>query len=150
MQKRMITIVLTVCMLFLICTQAMADNTVHNSEFISDREKYTVAELVPDISSDMASKLTVIVKINPASKVLQIAGKVASIGNTSVSVASSFNLDVGVPTPVKGQYYRTETWYINNQIYCRVTVWQNKTAFNNGSSPLYIGTKYVQSNLPTF
>lgn len=313
MLKRIITIVLTVCMLFLICTQAMADNTLQDSEFLSDREKCAVAELVPNISADRASKLTVselnyaasiaetdedantiyealldkyqadanlsstsslissyvtvtsvtksgttttvnykiiatvpsgasinlgyefpavtrtagksilisgkakgsysetftipalmcqhrvfskltarnysetkvwalynfstaksvdyhtitaaevagywtvyvvapylIVKINPASKILQIAGKVASIGNTSVAVASSFNLNVGVPTPVKGQYYRTETWYIDNQIYCRVTVWQNKAAFDNGSSPLYIGTKYVQSNLPTF
>lgn len=300
-------------MLFLICTQAMADNTLQDSEFLSERDKCTVAELVPDISADRASKLTflelkyaasiastdedantiyealldkyradsnlsstsslisnyvtvtsitksgttttvnykviatvpggasitlgyefpavtrtagksilisgkakgsysekftipalmcqhrisstltarnyretkvwalynfstaksidyhtvtaaevtgywtvyvvapyIITKINPASKIIQIAGKVASIGNTSVAVVNSYNINIGVPTPVKGQYYKTETWYSNNKVYCRVTVWQNKAAFNNGSNPVYTSTRYVQSNLPTF
>lgn len=91
-----------------------------------------------------------ITKIYPASKIIKIAGKIATVGNTAVSVINSYDINIGVPAPVKGQYYKTETWYSDNKVYCRVTVWQDKAAFDNGSNPIYSSTRYVKSNLPTF
>lgn len=88
--------------------------------------------------------------IYPGSKVIKIVGEIASAGNAVFDVAGSYSLNIGVPKPVTGQYYKTETWYADNRIYARVRVWNTKAAFKNGDLPLYNGKKYVKTNLPTF
>ncbi len=89
-------------------------------------------------------------KIYPGSKLIKIVGMVASAGSATFDVTGSYSLNIGVPKPVTGQYYKTETWYADNKIYARVRVWNSQSAFKNGDLPSYNGKKYVKTNLPTF
>ena len=89
-------------------------------------------------------------KIYPGSKLIKIVGMVASAGSATFDVTGSYSLNIGVPKPVTGQYYKTETWYADNKIYARVRVWNSQSAFKNGDLQSYNGKKYVKTNLPTF
>lgn len=84
------------------------------------------------------------------SKIIQLIGGIISVGSTSLSVADSYSLSIGVPKPSKGQYYKTRTWYANNKVYAHTKVWNTKAAYDHGDLPVYDGKVYVKTELPTF
>lgn len=92
----------------------------------------------------------IICRLIPKANIAKIVGEVINVGAATCSVVTAMNIKLGLPTPVAGQYYKTETWYADNRIYARIKVWDSKAAFEHGDLPIYDSKKYVKTNLPTF
>jgi hypothetical protein len=83
-------------------------------------------------------------------KIYKLVGKAVAIGNTYWTVLSSFNMTLGVPAPVVGQYYKTVTWYLDNKLYTQVSVWQTKAKYLLGETPMYTSEFPVSVSMPSF
>ena len=57
-----------------------------------------------------------------------------------LDAATVVNINLGIPTPVAGQYYKVVTYYSNYKAYVETTIWNNKNAYDVGADPIYSGT----------
>ncbi|NRR01632.1 hypothetical protein HP570_05240 [Brevibacillus sp. RS1.1] len=48
---------------------------------------------------------------------------------------------IGFPTPVKGHYYETTSWYSGNGLNIRVKVYVSRSAFNKKETPIFDATR---------
>lgn len=90
------------------------------------------------------------VEILPQTKIIKYIGQAINIGATVYSYLDSLNVNLGVPAPVVGHYYVTETWYSNNKLNSRVRVWLSKARYNAGEREIFDSGNYVVTTLPDF
>lgn len=121
------------------CAKSVDYHTVTAAEVVG---YFAVYEIAPGLAAE----------ISLFSKSINIVGKVVTIGGFATTVMAAFNANVGIPKPVVGQYYKTETWYEMDKMYYRITVWQDKNTYlNNPSVKLYASPAgYATTNLPKF
>lgn len=121
----------------------------YKSKVYTDYHTVTKAEAA-GTAFVVAAAPYIICRLIPKANIAKIVGEVINVGAATCSVVTAMNIKLGLPTPVAGQYYKTETWYADNRIYARIKVWDSKAAFKHGDLPIYDSKKYVKTNLPTF
>lgn len=121
------------------CAKSVDYHTVTAAEAVGYIAVYEVAPFI-------------VVRIFPTSKIVKIIGDVVSVGGIAITSMDTFNVNMGLPAPAVGQYYKTETWYEMDKMYYRVTVWKDKNTYlNNPSVKLYASPAgYATTNLPKF
>lgn len=79
----------------------------------------------------------------PGKKLFKFVGGVYAAASVYSGYKGAMDASASFPNPVKGHYYKMETWYENGKLYNKTTVWTNRESFSKGVSPIFSGSTYA-------
>lgn len=92
----------------------------------------------------------VIMTAFPHLRVVEISSQIMTIGALTTGLFAALSVTLGPPIPVANNYIETVTWYENNYLYIHQRYWQTKSAFDNGSDPIYDSGVSIAASILTF